>query len=309
MTGKTVEELEVELSDIKEELADTKVKMKELLLFCKNISKSFALEKTIFKCDECEEKCESFKDLKTHKNEHRMDTKKLQCEKCDREFDEKWKLNAHIKSHEYKCEVCDETFKSADIRSKHVKISHENLKLFCHFYNNRIDCPYGTKCVFKHEDAPLCRFGARCERINCMFKHIILEYSNDDEDDEDETDEDETDEDESVVDDNPADGDTDVAIREIETVELKVYLKCRDQWLSKDQVYYTDELKKFKEIERIENLWINAKSNYEIGTYLETNLKIHTKYAKEIKNNKVFRQSLWDRLEIKDTCPDDQGVG
>ena len=85
-----------------------------------------------------------------------------------------------------------------------------------------------------------------------MFKHIILEYSNDDEDDEDETDEDETDEDESVVDDNPADGDTDVASREIETVELKVYLKCRDQWLSKDQVYYTDELKKFKEIERIE---------------------------------------------------------
>ena len=103
MTGKSVEDLEGELSDIKEELADTKVKMKELLLFCKNISKSFALEKTIFKCDECEEKCESFKDLKTHKNEHRMDTKKLQCEKCDREFVEKWKLNAHIKSHEYKC--------------------------------------------------------------------------------------------------------------------------------------------------------------------------------------------------------------
>ena len=74
-------------------------------------------------------------------------------------------------------------------------------------------------------------------------------------------------------------------------------------------MYYTDELKKFKEIERIENLWINSKSNYEIGTYLETNLKFQTKYAKEIKNNKVVRQSLWDRLEIKDTCPDDQGVG
>ena len=36
-----------------------------------------------------------------------------------------------------------------------------------------------------------------------MFKRIILEYPNDDEDD--------TDEDESVEDDNPADGDTDLA--------------------------------------------------------------------------------------------------
>ena len=62
----------------------------------------------------------------------------------------------------------------------------------------------------------------------------------------------------------------------IETVELKVFLKCRDQWLSKDQVYYTDELRKFKEKERIENLWIHAKNNYEIETYLETAPKIQT---------------------------------
>ena len=89
----------------------------------------------------------------------------------------------------------------------------------------------------------------------------------------------------------------------IETIELKVFLKCRDQWLSKDQVYYTDELRKFKEIERIENLWIHAKNNYEIGTYLETDLKIQTKLARKFKNQ-AFRLSLWDRLDIKDTCPD-----
>ena len=45
MTTKTVEELEGELSEIKEELADTKVQMKELLLLCNNISKGIALEK------------------------------------------------------------------------------------------------------------------------------------------------------------------------------------------------------------------------------------------------------------------------
>ena len=89
----------------------------------------------------------------------------------------------------------------------------------------------------------------------------------------------------------------------IETIELKVFLRCRDQWLSKDQFCYTDDLRKFKEIERIENLWIQAKNNFEIGTYLETDLKIETKLARKFKN-KVFRQSLWDRLDIKNTCPD-----
>ena len=278
--------------------------MNELLLLCKNISKGFAIEKTIFKCNDCNSKFEIYKELKKHMNEHEMQaTKKIKCEECDMEFNEKWKFNAHIKTHENKCDVCDKTFKSEDVKTKHVKISHESLKLFCQYYNNRMDCPYGTKCVFLHDDAPLCRYGARCERINCMFKHIILEYSSDDED--------ETDDDESEVenieseDENAeiVDVDNELDNGETETIDLKVFVKCRDQWLSKDQVYYTDELRKFKEIERIENLWIHSKSSYEVGTYLETDLKLQTKLAKKFKSE-VFRESLWDRLEIKDTCPD-----
>ena len=110
MTTKTVEELEGELSEIKEELADTKVQMKELLLLCKNISKGFALEKTIFKCDNCDSKFESFKKLKEHMSEHDTQSENIKCDECDCEFNEKWKFNAHIKTHENKCEVCDKTF-------------------------------------------------------------------------------------------------------------------------------------------------------------------------------------------------------
>jgi hypothetical protein len=37
----------------------------------------------------------------------------------------------------------------------------------------------------------------------------------------------------------------------VESVEFIVFLPCKDQWLSKDQVYYTRELEKFEEIERV----------------------------------------------------------
>ena len=90
----------------------------------------------------------------------------------------------------------------------------------------------------------------------------------------------------------------------VESVEFIVFLPCKDQWLSKDQVYYTQELEKFEEIERVENLWINAKPNYEVGTYLKTELKLRTRYANRLKNNNKYRQSIWDRLGIKETCPE-----
>ena len=75
------------------------------------------------------------------------------------------------------------------------------------------------------------------------------------------------------VNDEEEDVDKIVVVGKIETVDIKVYVPCRDPWLSKDQTYYTDELRKFPEIESIENLWIISKNNYEAGTYLETKLK------------------------------------
>ena len=41
-------------------------------------------------------------------------------------------------------------------------------------------------------------------------------------------------------------------------------------------------------------------SGYKVGTYLDTYIKFKTKYAQDFKNNKDFRKTVWDRLNIRD---------
>ena len=66
----------------------------------------------------------------------------FKCVRCEKEFDEQWKLSAHMKIHEkYQCEQCEKSFKYADIKKKHILITHENAKFYCHFYNNKKPCP------------------------------------------------------------------------------------------------------------------------------------------------------------------------
>ena len=96
----------------------------------------------------------------------------FKCELCEREFNENWKLVAHVKTHRnVKCDLCEESFRYKDLMEKHVKIMHEKVKWFCHFYNNDKECPHGLKCVFLHEDSEYCRYKNLCERNYCMFKH------------------------------------------------------------------------------------------------------------------------------------------
>ena len=77
-----------------------------------------------------------------------------------------------MKIHEkYQCEQCEKSFKYADIKKKHILITHENAKFYCHFYNNKKPCPYDEECVFLHEDSKICKYGKTCERNFCMFKH------------------------------------------------------------------------------------------------------------------------------------------
>ena len=90
----------------------------------------------------------------------------------------------------------------------------------------------------------------------------------------------------------------------IETLEFTVYAPCIDTYLKNDQTYYWTELEKFCEIEKIEHLYVFSKSGYKIGTYLETYIKIKTKQADNFRNDKMFRESVWDRLKIKETCPE-----
>ena len=129
-------------------------------------------KKTNFRCNKCKQSFETLKDFKKHKNEHQIKHDVFECSKCDKTFDEEWKLNAHMKLHnKYQCDQCSKNFKDEELMRKHVKITHENLKLYCHYFNNKKKCPYNEECVFLHEEANQCKYGNLCERMLCMFMH------------------------------------------------------------------------------------------------------------------------------------------
>ena len=144
-------------------------------------------KKRPFRCDKCDKEFSSVAILNRHKKSHNLSTEKFQCDKCERSFEEEWKLNAHIKSHKsYPCDQCDKTFKYQETKEKHTKITHENVKLFCHYFNNDLECPFDEECIFLHEDSPVCKYGELCERTNCMFKHQSATGESDDADDDSE---------------------------------------------------------------------------------------------------------------------------
>ena len=129
-------------------------------------------KKIEFRCKSCEQCFKTSRDLKYHMKSHVSMVQVFKCKKCERIFNEEWKLKAHQKSHnEHKCEQCEKTFRNEDIKLKHIKISHENLKIFCHFYNNSKACPFVDNCIFVHEKSEPCKFGELCERENCMYIH------------------------------------------------------------------------------------------------------------------------------------------
>ena len=75
----------------------------------------------------------------------------------------------------YSCEVCEKTFQCEDIMSKHQNLAHENLKLYCNYFNNSKNCPFKEDCVFLHMVSKNCKFGIECDRKMCMFRHEALE--------------------------------------------------------------------------------------------------------------------------------------
>ena len=306
MTGKTIKDLDSEFSVFKDEFKGMKSKLSSLLQLCQQLQGKPASENFVFKCERCEKEFESVGELRKHKRTHSTEPESVRCDHCEKIFDAGWKLRAHSDIHKrYSCETCSKTFKTMDVKMKHEKISHEGLQLFCHHFNNQKTCLFASERVFLHQEAGLCKYGARCVRINCMFKHIILEYSDEDSDDDNDSegddDEEERDENEDDVyaqsENNVMEGEDVVTVtvvehsanETIESVELTVYLECKDYWLSKDQIYYTEQINKFSEIERVDNLWINTKPNYNVGTYLQANLKFRTKFANQFRNDETFR--------------------
>ena len=59
----------------------------------------------------------------------------------------------------FECDECDKVFKHETNLEKHKKAVHEDVELFCHFFNNDKDCPYQEECIFMHEESEVCKFG------------------------------------------------------------------------------------------------------------------------------------------------------
>ena len=110
--------------------------------------------------------------FKKHKDEHQIKQDVFNCSKCDKTFNEDWKLNAHMKLHKnYQCDQCSKNVKYEDLMRKHVKIYHENVKMYCHYFKNKKSCSYTDDFVFLHQESNFCKYGMLFERMFCLFKH------------------------------------------------------------------------------------------------------------------------------------------
>ena len=292
MSKKTVKDLDSELTDFKVKFVDLQAKFDKLNKKHEELEKKYdeILENRNFKCSDCDLNFQTVDQLRKHKTSHKSTDGSFQCNGCEKLFNKEWKLKSHIKIHrKFPCEKCDNTFENEDTKEKHNAISHENLKLYCHYFNNGKECPYNTECVFLHQVSKMCKYKEICERELCMFRHQKC-------DDIENIEDDVADEIQNETFSNPSQTDVPSV-----TIAFDVYAPCRDTYLKNDQAYYWSELEKFSEIEKIEHLYVHSRSGYKVGTYLETYIKMTTKY---FKNDKIFRQAIWDRLQIKETCPE-----
>lgn len=83
----------------------------------------------IHNCQHCDFSSSSYTELATHKMTHR---ERQKCPQCEKSFPEATKLKVHIlavhvKSYDYKCDICDEAFTSPLYVNRHKKDKHCKL--------------------------------------------------------------------------------------------------------------------------------------------------------------------------------------
>ena len=76
-----------------------------------------------------------------------------------------------IKHVKFQCDECDMEFRHEAVLEKHKEAAHEDVELFCHYFNNEKDCPFEDKRMFVHKESEVCKFGNLCERRLCMYRH------------------------------------------------------------------------------------------------------------------------------------------
>ena len=135
-------------------------------------------KKPMFKCSKCDEELENTTELKKHRESCRGTH---ECEECGKCFKEELHLENHMKRvhRKFECDECDKVFKYEANLEKHVAAVHEDVELYCHYYNNDKECPYGDECIFMHEESENCKYGKTCDRVMCMFRHDVEGDSDD----------------------------------------------------------------------------------------------------------------------------------
>ena len=102
------------------------------------------------------------------------------CDSCDMVFSKNCDFELHLEiehktEKQFKYEKCEMTFVLNWRFKKHVGIHEEkniSNRKFCHYFNNDKECPFITLgCMFRHENAPKCKFIGKCSKPLCSFKH------------------------------------------------------------------------------------------------------------------------------------------
>ena len=164
MVRKTMKDLDEEIVQLNNVMNDVKRMLDEVYKKYDDLEErvlSFVTDDDHV-CSVCDKKLKNQKESQEHIKEHRRNDGPFSCEVCKRVFDEEWKLRAHKKSHSgIKCDLCEEKFRCKDLMEKHVKVVHENVKFYFHFYNN--DKEQG--CA-----RPLFHFGTDTETFGCGYQ-------------------------------------------------------------------------------------------------------------------------------------------
>ena len=173
--------------------------------------------------------------------------------------------------------MCCKKFKYKEIQLRHFEAAHKDNKIYCHFYNNNLECQFGEKkYAFLHEDS-----------------EVFLEVN----------------ETENTFS-NPSQSEE----NSLETLKFMVSAPCRDKNLANDQKYYLTELEKFIEISKVKKV-CTFKAWFEIGTNLETYVEFETKFGENSKVTRHLEILLgpikYERdntkrlksLNVEETCP------
>ena len=177
---KSMKELSLEVEELSKVVNSLQLKIKEFneKIFSKNVtlSKTDSNTRNTFKCKQCHKKYTIKKEFKLHVNNSH--SRKIKCNKCQFEVNsltaiEEHMIGNHRTEREYKCSKCDNAFMSELRLMKHMAIHQFNFQVKnCHYYNNSKDCPYELfGCKFQHIESKSCRYGEKCEKTLCQFKH------------------------------------------------------------------------------------------------------------------------------------------